>query len=185
MHHRTLVGDVEDRVDPTDAETEGHRAGELDDLGVGVCAAEPVEECLVDGPVLEGEALGELDRQCLPRGVVATTPIAVDVVVLVFAEAVWLTAVPILLLRTRRSSCAQSYGAVVDLGDAHSSHFALADAQRAMGVDRLAEGVDGPIHRWHHLPHAKALEIVARWYLDVCHDNPLVATTVVGAVSRS
>jgi hypothetical protein len=55
VHHRALVGDVENRVHPSDAQAERHRSGEFHDLGIAVYLAHTLEERSVHRVVIEGE----------------------------------------------------------------------------------------------------------------------------------
>ena len=160
MHHRAVIGDVENPRDAPDAHGKSHGASEFDDLGVGEGFAHPVEELGSHFEMIEREPFGELNGQALALRKVGVFSVTTDLGVLLFSECV---------LRSRRSPSSQSNVAVVDLCEAHSSHLDHIDPERAVFVHCVAEGADGSTHSWHHLPQSGALGPCTGRNVDVCH----------------
>ena len=130
VHDGAVVRYVEHPRYPPDAHRECHQASQPDDFDIGELGPHPGEQLVVHVAVLEGESLGEFERQTLPRRGVVAGSIAAHMFVLLFSECV---------LRSRRSSSVQSYVAVVDLRDAHSGHLDFGQAERAMVVHGIAK----------------------------------------------
>src|ERR1700704_1334159 len=78
---RTGLIDAQHGQRPSQAEEDGDTQGQVEDLLVAEQFAQSPEECVVDGGVLVGEALGVLDREALTRRVTGVGGVRRDVLV--------------------------------------------------------------------------------------------------------
>lgn len=117
MDDGALVGDIEHRVDPSDAQAETDEAAEFDNLGRAEVSIDAVEELAAHLGVRKTKAFSELNRQALTVGQCVEVAITLDRGVFGLGD-FW--------LRSRRSSSVQSNRTGIDLGDPHPSQFLLA-----------------------------------------------------------
>ncbi len=85
-HHTRLLLDPEHRERTAEAEPDRQAQREVEDLLVGEVRVQAVEEVVVDGEVVDGEALGVLDGQPLTVGVSRPRAPLVDVAVRVLGD---------------------------------------------------------------------------------------------------